>query len=391
MSLTEIKIKSAKIKDKNYKLSDGEGLYLLVNPNGSKYWRLKYRFGGKEKVYSIGIYPKVSLAEAREERFKIKKKIKDGYNPNDQKKTTILEEKIKAGHNFESVAFEWHSKNLNKWTPRHAKKLKTWIEKDISPFIGQRLISEVKPMHILEIMRKIEDRKAYDVTRGVLSLCSQIFRYGIPNGMCEYDVTVGINKALVFIKRKNFNCINTSEFPKLLKDIEKHTCSFLTKYALKLIILTFVRTGELRFAKWSEIDFDKKEWRIPAERMKMREQHIVPLARQAVEILEGIKSLQLKSDYVFPNENNPNKVMSENTMLFGLYDMGYSNKMTVHGFRQIASTILNENSFNRDAIERQLSHAERNNIRRAYNHAQYLPERREMMQWWADYIDDISK
>ena len=391
MSLTEFKIKSAKTKYKNYKLSDGEGLYLLVHTNGSKYWRLKYRFNEKENIYSIGLYPQLSLAQAREERFIIKKQIKDGSNPSDQKKAILLEEKIKAGNSFESVALEWHNNNLNKWTPKQANRLKGWIENDIVPIIGHMQISEVKPMHILEVMRKIESRKAYDVARRVLSICSQVFRYGIPIGRCEYDVTVGINKALVFVKRENFKCISTTEFPQLLKDIDRHNCSALTKYALKLIILTFVRTGELRFAKWSEIDFGKKEWRIPAERMKMREQHIVPLTKQAIKILEGIKSLTFKSEYIFPNENDPNKVMSENTMLFALYDMKYNNRMTVHGFRQLASTILNENGFKPDAIERQLSHAERNNIRRAYNHAQYLPERREMMQWWADHIDSLTK
>lgn len=391
MSLTEIKVKAAKTKEKNYKLSDSEGLYVLVHTNGSKYWRLKFRFIGKEKVYSIGKYPQVSLAEAREERFRIKQIIKEGHNPNESKKTIILERQLKTNNSFESVANDWHTKNINKWTLRHGKKLKTWIEKDIAPMIGHMPIAEVKPMHILEIMRKIENRKAYDVTRSVLSVCSQVFRYGIPIGLCDYDVTVGINQALVFIKRKNFNCISTGEFPKLLKDIENHHCTNLTKYALKLVILTFVRTSELRFATWSEIDFDRKEWRIPAERMKMRELHIVPLSKQAISILKEIKSLELKSDYVFPNENNPKKVMSENTMLFALYDMKYQQKMTVHGFRQLASTILNEHSFSPDAIERQLSHAERNSIRRAYNHAQYLPERREMMQLWADHIDTLAQ
>jgi len=390
MSLTEVKIKSAKIKDKKYKLSDSEGLYLLVHTNGSKYWRLKYRYNGKEKVYSIGIYPQLSLAAAREERFRIKQQLKERINPNDEKKTEILEARLKTDDSFESVAREWHAKNINKWTPKQANRIKLWIEKDTLPTIGHMQISEVKPMHILEIMRKIESRKAYDVTRRVLSVCSQVFRYGLPIGKCQYDVTVGINKALVYVKSENLKCVSTSEFPQLLKDIERHDCTKLTKYALNLIVLTFVRTGELRFAKWSEIDFDKKEWRIPAERMKMREQHIVPLSKQAIINLEQIKSLGLKSDYVFPNENSPKKVMSENTMLFALYDMKYRGKMTVHGFRQIASTILNESGFKPDAVERQLSHCERNNIRRAYNHAQYLPERKEMMQWWADHLDGLK-
>ena len=391
MALTEFKIKSAKIKDKNYKLADGEGLYLLVHTNGSKYWRLKYRFNGKEKVYAIGIYPQLSLAAAREERFKIKQQLKEGMNPNNEKKTAIIEARIKTDNSFESVAFEWHAKNIKKWTPKQANRIKLWIEREILPIIGHMQISEVKPMHILEIMRKIESRKAYDTTRRVLSVCSQVFRYGMPIDKCQYDVTVGINKALVYVKTENLKCVSTGEFPKLIKDIERHNCTTLTKCALNLIALTFVRTGELRFAKWSEFDFDKKEWRIPGERMKMREQHIVPLSKQAIINFEQIKSLDLKSDYVFPNENNAKKVMSENTMLFALYDMNYRGKMTVHGFRQIASTILNESGFKPDAVERQLSHCERNNIRRAYNHAQYLPERREMMQWWADHLDALKK
>ena len=388
MALTEVKIKAARSKDKPYKLFDGEGLYLLVHPNGSKYWRVKFRHHGKENTYAVGVYPPCSLAQARDEKYAIRKQVKGGVNPNARKKTVRLDAAIQANNSIQSVALEWHAKNEQRWTPRHALKLKRWIDQDICPFIGPMPIAEVKPMHVLEIMRAIEARGAFDVTREVLSLCSRIFRYAIPLGLCEYDVTTGIGQTLTSVKSENYRCISPGEFPQLIGDIEQHPWP-LTKLALKLIILTFVRTSELRYAKWSEIDLKKNEWRIPAERMKMREQHLVPLSRQSVALLAEIRALKKKGDYLFPNENDPAKVMSENTMLFALYDMGYKDKMTVHGFRQLASTLLNENGFPPDVIERQLAHTERNKVRRAYNHAQYLPQRREMMQWWADYIGKL--
>lgn len=387
--LNETKIKSLKPKDKPYKIGDSEGLYLLISPNGSKLWRFKYRFNNKEKTYSIGKYPVIKLAEAREERLNLKKLITKNIDPNDIKKKKKQEVKAKEENLFKHIALEWYSKNSAKWSPNHAKKILGWLDADIIPVIGDIVISEIKPPDILMVLNKIESRGALDVARRCLSICSQIFRYGIPLGKCDYDFTIGLSATLEVRKRKNLKCIPIEDFPQLLRKLEKHNCSILTKYALKLVILTFVRSGELRGAKWEEINFDKREWRIPEERMKMNEVHIVPLANQAIEILDNIKLLNLDSEYIFPNINNTRKIMSENTMLYALYDMGYHNKMTVHGFRQLASTILNEQGYNRDAIERQLAHAERNNVRKAYNHAQYLQDRRLMMQDWADYIDEL--
>lgn len=365
-------------------------MYILVKPNGSKLWRLKYRHFGKENIYSIGSYPEISLSEAREERMRLKKLLKQGVDLNHQKRIEQLSQKAETENSFKSVALEWHSKNKNKWTEEHGDKLKGWINNDILPLIGHIEISKVKAPDILAVIKKIESRGAADVARRSLSICSQVFRYAMPLGRCEHDVTIGLNKTLEFVKRKNFKCIKIEEFSQLLKDIKSLKCTALTKHALELVILTFVRSGELRGAKWEEINFEKKEWRIPPERMKMREQHIVPLSDQAIELFKKVKELGFDSDYIFPNINNPKKIMSENTLLYALYDAGYRNKMTVHGFRQLASTILNEKGFNPDAIERQLSHAERNNVRRAYNHAQYLPERTQMMQDWAYYIDSLS-
>ncbi len=391
MALNEVKIRNLKPKDKQYKVADSEGLYLLVKPNGSKLWRLKYRHNGKENVYSIGEYPSISLAEAREERFVIRKQVKSGINPNIKKREDRSVQIAKVENSFSNVALEWHSKNIKKWTPEHAEKLIGWITNDIIPVIGDMDIAEVKSPDILRVIKGIESRGALDVARRVLSICSQIFRYAMPLGKCNYDVTVGIGKTLEVRKRENFKCICVEEFPQLLKDMEKHECKPLTKLALKLVTLTFVRSSELREAKWSEINFDNAEWRIPAERMKMKELHLVPLSKQSIEILRVAQTLSHDSEYIFPNDRNLRKVMSENTLLYALYDMGYHKRMTVHGFRQLASTILNEKGFNLDAIERQLSHAERDNVRRAYNHAQYLPERRKMMQWWADYIDGTAE
>lgn len=389
--LKDTQIKNAKSKAKPHKLFDGDGLFLLIHPNGSKYWRFKYNWQGKEKLLALGVYPIVTLLAAREKAMEAKKLLANGQNPSEAKKQQKFLETLSNNNSFESVATEWHTKNINKWSEDHGKKLKGWIKKEIIPYIGYMPINEVKAPHILEVVKRIEARGANDVARRVLNICSQIFRYGMPLGKCDFDVTMGITQTLEFVKRKNYKCISVEELPDLLKSIETHNYRQLTKLALKLVVLTFVRSTELREAKWQEINFDSKDWRIPAERMKMKEQHIVPLSTQAIEILNTIKNLPYNSDYIFPNENNSKKVMSENTMLFALYDMGYHNKMTVHGFRQLASTILNEKGFTPDAIERQLSHAERNNVRRAYNHAQYLPERREMMQWWADYIDSLTK
>lgn len=390
MPISNLKIKTVKPKGKPFKLFDGGGLYLLIKPNGSKLWRLKYRHYGKENVYSIGRYPETSLLEAREERFRLRKLLTLGVDLNHNKRIEQLALKADGENSFKSVALEWHSRSRNKWTTEHKEKLLGWIEKDIIPLIGHIEISEVKAPDILAVIKKIEGRGAPDVARRALSICSQVFRYAMPLGKCEHDVTIGLNKTLEFVKRKNFNCIKVEAFPQLIADVANLNCNLLTKYALQLVILTFVRSGELRGAKWGEINFDKKEWRIPAERMKMGEQHIVTLSEQAIILFKKVKELSFEGEFIFPNEKNSNKVMSENTLLYALYDAGYRNKMTVHGFRQLASTILNEKGFNPDAIERQLSHAERNNVRRAYNHAQYLPERAKMMQEWADYVDGLK-
>lgn len=388
--LKDTQIKNSKPKDKAYKLFDGDGLFILIHPNGGKYWRLKYTWQGKEKLLALGVYPIVTLSVAREKLLEAKKQLANNLDPSGQKKAQKNMAHINTENSFESVATEWHSKNVNKWSEEHGKKLKDWIKKEITPVIGSMPINEVKAPHILEVVKRIEARGANDVARRILNICSQVFRYGMPLGKCDFDATMGINQTLEFVKRKNYKCISIAELPALIKKIDEHNYRLLTKLCLKMVVLTFVRSTELREAKWDEINLENKEWRIPAERMKMKEQHIVPLSRQVIDILDAIKKLPYNSEYIFPNENNPKKVISENTMLYALYDMGYHNKMTVHGFRQLASTILNEQGFSPDAIERQLSHAERNNVRRAYNHAQYLPERREMMQWWADYISKFS-
>lgn len=383
--LNEIMIKNALPKDKQYKLADGNGLTLVVYPNGSKYWQLRYRFAGKEKTLSLGVYPDVTLKEARVKGNKAKVELSEGIDPSHKKKVDKISAIYNSENSFYNVALEWHGKQKATWTERHAKRIWRTLELNIMPLLGKRPIKEITAPELLLVLRPLEERGILDTAHEMLATCGRIFRYGIVTGRAERDLSADLKGALEPHKVKNFNRISAKELPALLKKIEAWE-GIYTRLALKLLSLTFVRPGELRYAKWSEIDFDKKEWRIPAEGMKMRIPHIVPLSTQAIRVLEEVRQYRM-CDYIFPSTRSVLKPMSENTMLYALYDMGYRDKMTAHGFRGLASTILNEHGFNRDHIERQLAHSEGNKVRAAYNYAEYLPERREMMQWWGDYLN----
>lgn len=387
MALTDIMVRNAKPKEKEYKLADSGGLYILVKPNGTKCWRLKYRIAGKEKVLSIGTYPLVTLAIARDKAIKAKEQLLSGIDPSQSKKVEKIKRAVDAESSFEAVARCWHSNNIQKWTPRHASYVIRRLEADIFPFLGFRHISDIKAPELLAVLRKIEARDALDVSHRILQACGQVFRYAVATGRAERDITSDLRGALKIRKKENYAHLKAKELPEFLCKLENYDGELQTKLALKFLILTFVRTTETRGAKWSEIDFDKSEWRIPAERMKMREQHIVPLSHQAMAILSELQSMTGSHEHLFPNRNKPSTFISENTMLYAIYRMGYHSRTTAHGFRATASTILNENGFASDVIERQLAHAERNSVRASYNHAQYLPERRKMMQWWGSYIE----
>lgn len=385
--LTDTAIRHSKPKTKPYKISDSGGLYIYIQTNGSKYWRLKYRFQRKEKVLALGVYPELSLQEARERRDNAKKMLSNGIDPSEVKKTLKQESKALHEHTFEKIAREWHQTKLCSWTERHARYVLQRLESDVFCVIGARPISQITAPELLSMIRKIEERGALDISHRVLQSCGQVFRYAIATGRAERNPTSDLRGALKSAHKTHYKHLTASELPEFLQKLDKYDGQPQTKLAIQLLQLTFVRTGELRGAKWEEISVEKAEWRIPAERMKKREPHIVPLSKQALAIIKTLQNRSGHSQYVFQSLTNSKKCISENTILYALYRMGYHSRATGHGFRATASTILNENGFRSDVIERQLAHADRNKVRASYNHAQYLSERKKMMQWWADYLD----
>jgi integrase len=387
--LSDIATRNAKPKSKAYKISDGDGLFLLVTPSGSKYWRMKYFFAAKEKLLALGVYPEVSLADAREKRAQARKAIAAGLDPGQVKKESKRVIIQKHENTLEVIAQEWHQNRLSKWTPAHAKKILKRLDAHVFSRIGKRPIADITAGELLSVMRQIEEHGG-EIAHRMLQICGQVFSYAVITERSSANPAASLRGALKPVVKKNHAFIKPNELSEYLRNLDAYDGSAQTKLAMKFLLLTFVRTGELRGAKWAEIDFDKSEWRIPAERMKMREVHIVPLSQQAIHILKELQHITGQWQHVFPNQHKPSGQMSENTILFALYRMGYHSRATGHGFRSTASTVLNEHGFPPDMIERQLAHGERDKVRAAYNHAQYLPERRKMMQWWADHLDEIA-
>lgn len=394
MKLTATAIKNAKPKEKQYKLPDGAGLYLLVKASG-KYWRYNYRYLGKYKTLSLGIYPTVSLKQAREAHQLSRKQLSEGTDPAHQRKIDKSLKQMQAEDSFKAIALEWLENNKATWVETHYKNLKSRLQNHVFGYIGTRPVVEITAPELLAMLRRIESAGYNETAHRVRSLCGQIFRYAIVTGRAERDPSADLRGALVAVKSTSFATITDPvQIGYLLRAIEDYTGDFVTLCALKLAPLVFVRPSELRRAEWSEIDFDKKEWLIPAEKMKMREAHIVPLSTQAIEILESIKPFtanRKSGDYIFPSVRTNTRPMSENTINGALRRLGYTKEeITGHGFRAMASTLLNEQGFRPDVIERQLAHAERNKVRAVYNRAEYLPERKAMMQSWADYLDSLK-
>jgi len=392
MALTAIEVSKARATDKPQKLADGGGLYLLVQPNGAKYWRLDYRFAGKRKTLAVGVYPDVSLSDARERREAARKLLANDADPSAVKKAKKAAGVALAENSFEPVAREWHTKNLHNWKQSNVDKLLNLLQNDLFPWLGKRPIGEISAPELLQVIRRIESRGVLETAHRARSLCGQIFRYAIATGRAGRDPSADIRGALPPVKHKHHASITDPvKIGKLLRDIEGYTGTFIVRSAFKLSPFVFLRAGELRHAEWSEFDLDKAEWRIADGRMKKEGVHIVPLATQAVAILHEIHPLTGSGRYVFPSAISTLKPMSENAIRAALRSLGYTNDdMTPHGFRSMASTLLNEQGFNADVIEIQLAHIERNAIRAAYNYAQYLPERRRMMQHWADYLDGLK-
>lgn len=398
MALTELEIKSLKPTDKQQKLSDSGGLQLLVHTNGSKYWRFAYRFNGKQKVMALGVYPAVTLAQARVKRDEAKKLLAAGTDPSEvitkkAKKSVAVEAQIievtKIELLFEFVATEWFTKFSVGNTPKHSAKIMGWLKKDVFPWIGKRPINEITPLELLTVMRRMESRGVLSTAHDVLALCGRIFRYGVATGKVERDPAADLRGALPPVQSKHFASITEpKDIGELLRKIDTYRGSHVTRCALALAPLVFVRPGELRHAEWCEIDFDSALWTIPAQKMKARREHIVPLATQAIAIFREMQPLTGAGKYVFAGAHNANRPMSDGAINKALQSLGYDTQkvQTGHGFRSMASTLLNEQGYNFDAIEVQLAHKETNKVREAYNKAQYLAERKKMMQSWADYL-----
>jgi len=403
MSLTDAEIRNSKPSDKIQYLFDGGGLYLQLNPNGSRWWRFKYRFEGKSKLLSLGVYPDIGLKSVREKHADARKLLNNGLDPGEKRKqeSAAIKERqerakriakgIPLENSFQEIALEWFNKRSRTWVEHHARDVKRRLDSNIFPEIGNRPIAELEAPELLTAVQKIESRGAYDLAHRVLQVCGQVFRYGIATGKCKRDIAHDLRGALTPHILKHQPAIKPEQLPELLRAIDAYdqTGDLQTKLALQLLALTFVRTNELIGAEWTEFDLDQRVWLIPEHRMKMKSEHVVPLASQTLPILGLLKALSGNSRYVFPGRN-PDKPISNNTLLFALYRMGYKGKMTGHGFRAVASTALNEMGFRADVIERQLAHCERNEVRGAYNRAQYIKERSVMMQHWADYLDGIK-
>jgi integrase len=387
--LTSTKIRAAKPQEKPYKLSDSGGLYLLVNPNKSLWWRLKYRFEGREKLLSLGVYPHVSLQQARSQRDEAKKAIANGVDPSAKRQA----EKSATANTFEAVAREWLTLQEGKLAPATYSKAVWTLETLMFPYIGSRPVAKLGATDVLKVLKRIESRGTHETAHRARQRCSQVFRYAVQTERAERDVTADLRGALAPVVSEHHAAITEpARVGELLRAIDGYAGHVVTAYALKLAPLLFVRPGEFRHAEWTEFDLEGHEphWRIPAEKMKMGEQHVVPLSKQAVALLRELHPLTGRGKYVFPSLRGGSRPMSENTVNAALRRLGYTtDEMTGHGFRSLASTNLNEQGYHPDLIELQLAHAERNKVRAAYNKAQRLPERRKMMQSWADYLDGL--
>ncbi|HFK5742696.1 TPA: tyrosine-type recombinase/integrase [Enterobacter asburiae] len=390
MKLNARQVDTAKPKDKPYKLADGGGLYLLVNPNGARYWRLKYRVAGKEKLLALGVYPDVTLADARAKRDEAKRGIAGGIDPNEAKREEKIAREANVRNTFQEIACEWHSSKLYKWSEGYASDIMEAFNKDVFPYIGKKPIAEIKPLELLNVLRRMEGRGATEKAKKVRQRCGEVFRYAIVTGRAEYNPAPDLSSAMQGHESKHYPFLNTSELPTFFEALSGYSGSMLVVLAARLLIITGLRTGELRGAMWQEIDADAAVWEIPAERMKMRRPHIVPLSLQAQAIIMRIREMTGRYPYIFPGRNDPRKTMSEASINQVFKRIGYAGRVTGHGFRHTMSTILHEQGYNTAWIETQLAHVDKNSIRGTYNHAQYLDGRREMLQWYADYMDALE-
>ncbi|HDR2693643.1 tyrosine-type recombinase/integrase [Enterobacter pseudoroggenkampii] len=401
MALTDIKVRSAKPQEKEYTLVDGDGMFLLIHPNGSKYWRFRFRFGGKQHLMAFGVYPETSLADARHKREEARRLVAAGVDPREHKRA-VKEEQAKETATFESVAREWHATN-KKWSEDHSRRVLKSLEDNLFSAIGKRSIEELKTRDLLAPIKLVEATGRFEVASRLQQRTTAIMRYAVQSGLINYNPAQEMAGAVASSNRVHRPALELKRLPELLHRIDGYTGRPLTRLAVELTLLIFIRSSELRFARWSEIDFETAMWTIPAEReaiegvkysqrgSKMRTPHLVPLSRQALAILQQVHKISGDRDFVFIGDHNPRKPMSENTVNKALRVMGYDTKVEVcgHGFRTMAcSSLIESGLWSRDAVERQMSHMERNSVRAAYIHkAEHLDERKLMLQWWADFLD----
>lgn len=394
MPLTDVAIKNAKPKDKPYKLTDGGGLFLYVSTTGARLWRYKYRIAAKEGVFSIGAYPEISLAKAREEHLKARELVRLSTHPTHDRQLKKLVEQHEAGSTFKAIANEWINKNKARWSPYYLKQVEKVMEGDVLPKMGALPIKQVTAVHILEVMQRAEDRGAETIAILIRQWCSAIFRYAAASLRADTDPAAALKGAVVRPKIKHNRPLSSKEIPLIVEAMQKFGGFRSTRIAIELLLLTFVRTVELRKATWDEIDFDNAVWRIPAARMKMKSEHIVPLSIQAVSLLQELKGITGTSNWLFPNYRRPDDCMTPTTINRSLERMGFNGKDTIgfsaHGFRGTASTLLYEQGYRTEVIEKQLAHTEANKVKASYNQAQYLEERAKMMQQWANYLDSLK-
>ncbi|MBT3448925.1 MAG: tyrosine-type recombinase/integrase [Bacteroidetes Order II. Incertae sedis bacterium] len=391
MALTDLAAKRAKPKEKDYKLSVERGLYLQVKTNGAKYWRMKYRFAGKEKTLSFGVYPEVSLAEAMDRLDTARRLLRDDTDPGLEKKKAKLRRRIENDATFETVAREWVTMKSKKWAPRHTERVLRSLELDIFPSIGNVPISQIDSVLLRSVIDPIQSRGALDIASRVRQRCGSVFRYGMATGVCTTDPAEPLKVVMETPVKKHFPALSANEMPEFLTKVRAYNCTVQTRLAMRFLMLTFVRTIELIGARWDEIDFEESIWNIPSERMKENQSHFVPLSTQSIECLNQLHLVTGKCELLFPKRGTSREPMSNSTILRVIERIGYKGRMTGHGFRSVASSILNESGlFDFDAIERQLSHQDRDDVRAAYNRAKYMNERRRMMQWWADKLDSLE-
>lgn len=393
--LTDLQCKNAKPKAKAYILSDGQGMYLEITPSGGKLWRFKYQWDGKQKRMAMGSYPEISISDAREKRFEARAMVAKGIDPSEKKKEAKVARLTDNQNTFEAVAKLWYAKKSQELGQRYAEQTWNRIDKDLISQFGNRPISSIKALDIINALKKVEKRGVHELAHRLKQQCGEIFRYAVVHGITPHNPVADFETRDVLAKYKkgHFAAIEPHELPEFIKILKANKARLYrqTQISIELMLLLYVRTSELIKARWDEIDLENAQWMLPAERMKMKRPHLVPLSKQAIERLIELKEMHGHRDFVFPGIFNPKIHMSNGTILQALAGMGYKGRMTGHGFRALAmSTIKERLNYRHEVIDLQLAHAKANKIQAAYDRAKFLDERRKMMQDWADYLDSIS-